>query len=160
MASIHMRTIRWETKDGEERTGRRYQARYRDRSGQEHARLFKLKRDAQRWLNEQTAGIVTGQWADPRAGKQTFKTYAENWRTRQVHADTTELQVESNPEEPRLPGHRRNEAGLDLARGRARPSEVLVGGGRPKHGREPLPDPCDRPARGRARPGDPGVTVR
>ena len=47
MASIHVRTIRWETKDGEERTGRRYQARYRDRSGQEHARLFKLKRDAQ-----------------------------------------------------------------------------------------------------------------
>ncbi len=95
MASIHVRTIRWETKDGEERTGRRYQARYRDRSGQEHARLFKLKRDAQRWLNEQTAGIVTGQWADPRAGKQTLKTYAEMWRTRQVHADTTELQVES-----------------------------------------------------------------
>jgi integrase len=95
MASIHMRTIHWETKDGLERTGRRYQARYRDRAGQEHARLFKLKRDAQRWLNEQTAGIVTGQWADPRAGKQTLKTYAEQWRARQVHADTTELQVES-----------------------------------------------------------------
>lgn len=90
-----MRTIRWETKDGKERTGRRYQARYRDRAGQEHARLFKLKRDAQNWLIEQPAGIVTGQWADPRAGKQILKAYAEKWRTRQVHADTTELQVES-----------------------------------------------------------------
>ncbi len=95
MASIHARTIRWTTKEGKERTGQRYQARYRDRAGQEHARLFKLKRDAQNWLNEQTAGIVVGQWADPRAGKQTLKTYAEKWRERQVHADTTELQVES-----------------------------------------------------------------
>ena len=95
MASIHTRTIRWRTKDGKERTGRRYQARYRDRAGNEHARLFKLKRNAQNWLNEQTAGIVIGQWADPRAGKQTLKAYAEKWRQRQVHADTTELQVES-----------------------------------------------------------------
>ena len=43
MGSIHMRTIRWGTKDGEERTGRRYQARYRDRVGPEHARLFKAQ---------------------------------------------------------------------------------------------------------------------
>ena len=95
MASIHTRTIRWRTKDGKERTGRRYQARYRDRAGNEHARLFKLKRDAQNWLNEQTAGIVIGPVGRPACGKQTLKAYAEKWRARQVHADTTELQVES-----------------------------------------------------------------
>lgn len=90
MASINKRTVRWTTGDDEQRTAVRYEATYHDRNGKRHRRMFDLKRDAQRWLDEQAAGLVTGQWADPRAGKETFQAYAERWRTRQVHAPNTQ----------------------------------------------------------------------
>lgn len=89
MASIHPRTVTWTTKAGEKKSAQRYQARYVDRAGKEHARLFKLKRDAQRWLDEQAAALVTGQWADPAAGKQLLKAYAQGWLERQVIAPST-----------------------------------------------------------------------
>lgn len=89
MASIGRRTIRWSTHDGEARTTLRYEALYQDRAGKRHRRLFTLKKDAQRWLDEQTAGMVTGQWADPRAGRETVKSYGDRWLSRQVIAATT-----------------------------------------------------------------------
>ena len=58
----------------------RWRARYRDEAGQEHAKHFARKLDAQRWLDEVTTSLVTGQYVDPRAGKITFKEYAEQWR--------------------------------------------------------------------------------
>ena len=67
----------------------RYQADFYDRSGQRHRRMFDLKKDAQRWLDEQTAGLVTGQWADPRAGKESVRAYGERWLERQVLAHNT-----------------------------------------------------------------------
>ncbi|MCW2756253.1 MAG: hypothetical protein JWQ32_3664 [Marmoricola sp.] len=84
MASINRRTIRWTTKDGESRSTDKYEALYQDRAGKRHRRLFVLKKDAKRWLDEQTAGMVTGQWADPRAGKKTVRSYGESWLARQV----------------------------------------------------------------------------
>ncbi|MDQ6687288.1 MAG: site-specific integrase, partial [Actinomycetota bacterium] len=95
MASISKRTIRWRTREGEDRTGERYEAFYRDRAGNRHRRLFELKRDAQRWLDEQTAGLVTGQWADPRAGRESLRDFAERWRKRQVHSPNTATAFES-----------------------------------------------------------------
>jgi len=89
MASIRKRTIRWTTQDGDARTTEKYEATYRDRAGKRHRRLFGLKKDAQRWLNEQTAGLVTGQWADPRAGRESVRAYGERWLKRQVLADST-----------------------------------------------------------------------
>lgn len=89
MASISKRTIRWTTQDGDPRTTEKYEAAYRDRTGKRHRRLFGLKKDAQRWLNEQTAGLVTGQWADPRAGRESVRAYGERWLKRQVLADST-----------------------------------------------------------------------
>ena len=89
MASINRRTIRWTTQHDEPRTSQKYEAVYRDRAGKRHRRLFDLKRDAQRWLDEQTTGIVTGQWADPQAGKETVRSYGERWRSRQVIATGT-----------------------------------------------------------------------
>lgn len=89
MASISKRTIRWTTERGEIRTAEKYEARYSDRSGKRHRRLFVLKKDAQRWLDEQSAGLVTGQWADPRAGRVTVRAYGERWIARQVLADST-----------------------------------------------------------------------
>jgi integrase len=89
MASINKRTIRWTTQIGEPRATEKYEALYRDRSGKRHRRSFTLKKDARRWLDEQTAGMVTGQWADPRAGKETVAAYGERWLARQVIAFTT-----------------------------------------------------------------------
>lgn len=62
MSWIDKRTITWETADGKQRKATRYEAGYRDRAGVRHRQLFELKRDAQKWLDEQTTGIVTGQW--------------------------------------------------------------------------------------------------
>lgn len=43
-----------------------WRARYRDAAGKEHAKHFARKIDAQRWLDETTAAVVTGQYVDPR----------------------------------------------------------------------------------------------
>jgi hypothetical protein len=53
-----------------------YRPRYRDENGKEHARHFKRKVDAQRWLDEVTAAMVTGDYVDPAAGKITFTAWA------------------------------------------------------------------------------------
>jgi hypothetical protein len=57
--------------------------------GKEHARHFARKVDAQRWIDEQTAAIVTGQYCDPRAGRSTFRECAEQWRATAPHGPTT-----------------------------------------------------------------------
>jgi integrase len=67
----------------------RYRARYRDETGREHARHFVKKVDAQRWLDEVTASIVTGQYVDPKAGRETVREYAERWRAIQNHRPGT-----------------------------------------------------------------------
>lgn len=66
-----------------------WRARYRDATGKEHSRHFKLKRDAQRWLDEVTTSIVTGQYVDPKASHVTFRAYAESWLEAQVHKPAT-----------------------------------------------------------------------
>lgn len=73
----------------------KWRARYRDDAGKEHARHFDRKVDAQRWLDEVTASVLTGQYVDPRAGKVTFKVYAEAWQRRQVHRPNTAAAVDS-----------------------------------------------------------------
>src|SRR4051812_48984765 len=67
----------------------RYRARYRDDAGKEHARHFNRKVDAQRWLDEVTASVITGQYVDPRAGRITFATYYAQWKPRQIWQTTT-----------------------------------------------------------------------
>jgi len=79
MASIHRRTVRWTTQDGHQRTGQRWQARYVGEDRKEHAKLFALKKDAQSWLDQQTADLIRGEWTDPAAGKETLRTYACRW---------------------------------------------------------------------------------
>jgi integrase len=80
---------------GVEDARRTYRPRFRDASGKEHARHFKRKVDAQRWLDEMTAAMVTGQYVDPAAGRVTFREYAERWRATQVHRPTTAAHVET-----------------------------------------------------------------
>ena len=46
-----------------------WRARYRDEQGRERSRHFDRKIDAQRWLDEIAAAVLTGTYVDPDAGK-------------------------------------------------------------------------------------------
>ncbi|KRF10921.1 tyrosine-type recombinase/integrase [Nocardioides sp. Soil796] len=96
MASIaKFSKTRADKRTGKTITTERWRARYRDANGREHARHFVKKADARRWLDEVTASVVTGRYVDPRAGRETFKEYAERWRQRQVHTENTGESFES-----------------------------------------------------------------
>lgn len=56
-----------------------FRARYRDAAGKEHARHFKLKRDAKRWLDEVTTATLTGNYVDPKKAKLTVSEWCEVW---------------------------------------------------------------------------------
>jgi integrase len=47
------------------------------------------KADAQRWLDEVSASIVTGQYVAPKAGQITLRDFTEPWRLAQVHRPAT-----------------------------------------------------------------------
>jgi len=70
-----------------------WRARYRDDAAKEHARHFGRKVDAQRWLDEVTASMVTGAYVDPAAGRVTFASYFAEWATRQVWESGTDRAV-------------------------------------------------------------------
>ena len=73
----------------------KWRARYRDDAGRQHSKHFARKVDAQRWLDEVTASVVTGQYVDPKAGRIAFKAYAEQWRAAQVHRPSSAAHVET-----------------------------------------------------------------
>ncbi|OFJ52582.1 site-specific integrase [Mycolicibacterium grossiae] len=75
--------------------GLRWRARYVDDTGREHAKGFSRKVDAQRWIDEFTAAVVTGQYVDPKAGRITFREYAERWREIQVQRPSSRAHVET-----------------------------------------------------------------
>ncbi len=68
-----------------------WRPRYRDADGKEHARHFAKKADAQRWLDEVTATVVTGMYVYPKAGRITLSAFYAAWAARQVWAPCTEL---------------------------------------------------------------------
>src|SRR3954469_21910608 len=68
-----------------------WRPRYRDADGKEHARHFDRKIDAQRWLDEVTATVVTGTYVDPKAGRVTLSAFYAGWAARQVWAPGTQL---------------------------------------------------------------------
>jgi hypothetical protein len=43
-----------------------WRARCRDEAGREHSKHFARKVDAQQWIDEVTASVVTGNYVDPR----------------------------------------------------------------------------------------------
>lgn len=90
---------RWHTSTGEQssryKVGLRWRARYVDEDGREHAKSYARKTDAQRWLDEVTASVVTGQYVDPKAGQITFRDYAERWREMQVQRPSSRAHVET-----------------------------------------------------------------
>lgn len=72
-----------------------WRARYRDAAGKEHAAHFARRADAQRWLDEQTAGLVTGQWADPRAGRIVWRDWCAKWMEAQAWTAGTRQAAET-----------------------------------------------------------------
>jgi integrase len=56
-----------------------YRARYRDGSKKEHLKRFKLKRDAEAWLKQEQAKLVTGTWVSPKAASTTMDEWATYW---------------------------------------------------------------------------------
>lgn len=72
-----------------EPTGVRWRARLWSPQGREVVRKFTTKREAVAWLDEQSAAAITGQFIDPRDGRTTVRTYAEGWRSRQIHRPST-----------------------------------------------------------------------
>ena len=73
----------------------RWRACYRDAVDKEHSRHFASKLDAQRWLDEVTASVVTGQYVAPRPAGVTFETFCAEWAARQVWKATTVLAMTS-----------------------------------------------------------------
>jgi len=57
----------------------KYRARYRDDADKEHARHFARRVDAQRWLDEQTAKLVSGTHIEPRQSRTTVAEWCDTW---------------------------------------------------------------------------------
>lgn len=57
----------------------RYQARYYDASGKQHARRFDRKTDARQWIDGQTAALVAGTHVDPKTARTTVEQWCTTW---------------------------------------------------------------------------------
>jgi len=72
-----------------------WRARYRDLAGKEHARHFARKADAQRWLDEVTADVMTGAYVSPKMAKITVGEWCDVWiRGYRRHRRSTVRQAE------------------------------------------------------------------
>ena len=67
------------------KSGRGWEARYRDRLGKERARTFATKREAERFLARQSADMQRGDYLDPRLARTTFGEWAEVWLETTIH---------------------------------------------------------------------------
>lgn len=68
----------------------KWQAQFRPvPGGRQRTKTDARKAVVQRWLDEQTAAIVTGMYADPRAGRLTLQAFFDTWSTRQIWETTT-----------------------------------------------------------------------
>lgn len=79
----------------EKRPDGRYRARWREHPGApQKTQHFDRKTDAEQFLDGIRGDLVRGTYVDPKAGKVTFKGYAEEWRKAQVHRDGTARSIE------------------------------------------------------------------
>ena len=74
---------RWRRADGQPTvragSGMRWLARYVDAEGKESAKSFRVKADAQTWLDGQTAAVVTGNHVAPRDAQLTVEQWCATW---------------------------------------------------------------------------------
>jgi integrase len=84
---------RWTKTDGTPSAnhgkGSRWRARYVDDTGHEHAKGFARKTEAQAWLDEQAAALVTGTYVAPAAGRVTVGDVYASWSSSQAHIAVT-----------------------------------------------------------------------
>lgn len=59
--------------------GMRWRARYVDERGREHAKGFRTKAEATRWLDNQTTAIVSGTHVAPRDAQMTVDQWCDTW---------------------------------------------------------------------------------
>jgi integrase len=76
--------------------GKRWDVRWGDDAGRQRHKAFDRKADAERFLAQVTTDLARGAYFDPRAGRVSFRSYAEQWRAAQVHRATTAAQVETH----------------------------------------------------------------
>ncbi|HEY2176010.1 MAG TPA: tyrosine-type recombinase/integrase [Mycobacteriales bacterium] len=57
----------------------RWRARYRDAAHREHARHFRRRIDAVRWVEAQESARLRGEWVDPALSRITFGEWSEMW---------------------------------------------------------------------------------
>ncbi|MCX5407139.1 site-specific integrase [Streptomyces sp. NBC_00335] len=78
-------------------TGLRYRARYIGPDGTEKSKSFRdrEKRLADQWLAQVEADMARGQYVDPRAGRITFKQFAEKWVSKLTSDEVSRTAVES-----------------------------------------------------------------
>ena len=96
---------RWRKADGTpsavDGKGMRWRARYVDDQGREHARGFRTKVEANRWLETIVSAQVTGTYVDPKRGQITFGSFYRDWSRRQVWVagtrDSMDYAVRSAP---------------------------------------------------------------
>jgi integrase len=70
--------------------GRRWRARYVDERGGEHTKAFTRKVDAQKWLDGQTAAVVSGTHVAPRDAQLTVEQWCDLWtQGYQIHRAST-----------------------------------------------------------------------
>lgn len=79
---------------GEHGQGRRWQVRYRDADGEQRKENFEKKAAADARAAEVETDLNRGQYIDRAAGRETFRTRAEDWRTSAIHRERTEGRVE------------------------------------------------------------------
>jgi len=75
--------------------GRRWRVRWVDPHGKELTESFEKRADADKRKRQLDSDLHTGTYIDPAAGEVTFREYAEAWRKRQVHRDSSAEHVES-----------------------------------------------------------------
>lgn len=74
----------------------RWQVRYRDPSGEERARTFRRRADAERFLVTIEADKLRGTWTDPRLEKTTVSEWVPTWQAGRVHLrPSTRISAES-----------------------------------------------------------------
>lgn len=75
--------------------GYRWQVRWRNEEGQQRKANFERKASANRYDAKVRSDLVTGSYVDPRAGRVTLKSYAEQWRKGLTSDPLTITQVTS-----------------------------------------------------------------
>jgi hypothetical protein len=74
----------------------RWQVRYRDPSGEERARTFRRRVDAERFLVTVETDKLRGTWVDPRLEKTTVSEWVPTWQADRVHLrPSTRISAES-----------------------------------------------------------------